>query len=35
MGTDIEWLVIGNVLLRKEDQDASLSQDYKSKYELD
>ncbi len=35
MGTDIEWLAIGNVLLRKEDQDASLSQDYKSKYELD
>ncbi|MEO1159806.1 MAG: carbamoyltransferase C-terminal domain-containing protein, partial [Pseudomonadota bacterium] len=35
MGTDIEWLVIGNVLLRKEDQDPSLSQDYKSKYELD
>jgi len=35
MGTDIEWLAIGNVLLRKEDQDASLAQDYKSKYELD
>ncbi|WP_108883264.1 carbamoyltransferase N-terminal domain-containing protein [Anderseniella sp. Alg231-50] len=35
MGTDIEWLVVGNVLLRKEDQDPSLSQDYKSKYELD
>lgn len=35
MGTDIEWLAIGNVLLRKENQDASLAQDYKSKYELD
>jgi len=35
MGTEIEWLVIGNVLLRKEDQDPALSEDYKSKYELD
>jgi len=35
MGTDIEWLVIGNVLLRKEDQDLALAEDYKSKYELD
>ena len=35
MGTEIEWLVIGNVLLRKEDQDPALAEDYKSKYELD
>lgn len=35
MGTDIEWLVIGNAVLRKEAQDASLAEDYTSKYELD
>jgi len=35
MGTDIEVLVVGNCLLRKEDQDPKLSQDYKSAFELD
>jgi carbamoyltransferase len=35
MGTNIEVLAIGNCLLRKEDQDAKLSQDYKSAFELD
>ena len=35
MGTDIEILVCGNSLLRKEDQDKKLAQDYKNKYELD
>jgi len=35
MGTDIEWLAIGNCILRKEHQDPSLIQDYKNKYELD
>jgi carbamoyltransferase len=35
MGTDIEWLSVGNAILRKEDQDTSLAEDYKSKYELD
>ncbi|MGI9514971.1 MAG: carbamoyltransferase family protein [Anderseniella sp.] len=35
MGTGIEWLAIGNVVLRKEDQDKSLSEDYTTKYELD
>ena len=35
MGTDIEVLVVGNCLLRKEDQDPTLSQDYKSAFELD
>jgi carbamoyltransferase len=35
MGTNIEVLAIGNCLLRKEDQDPKLSQDYKSAFELD
>ena len=35
MGTEIELLVIGNTILRKEEQDMSLSQNYKNKYELD
>lgn len=35
MGTDIEWLVVGGCVLRKEQQDPSLAQDYKTKYDLD
>jgi carbamoyltransferase len=35
MGTEIELLVVGNCLLRKEEQDASLIKDYKNAYELD
>ncbi|WP_406644761.1 carbamoyltransferase [Aliisedimentitalea scapharcae] len=35
MGTDIEWLVVGNAVLRKEQQDPALAEDYKNKYELD
>ncbi len=35
MGTDIELLVIGNCVLRKEAQDQSLKENYESKYELD
>ncbi|MEM7318317.1 MAG: carbamoyltransferase [Pseudomonadota bacterium] len=35
MGTEIEWLVVGNCVLRKEDQNAELIEDYKNKYELD
>ncbi len=35
MGTDIEVLVVGNCLLRKEEQDPQLSRDYKSAFELD
>lgn len=35
MGSDIEMLVIGNCLLRKERQDQALAQDYKTKFELD
>jgi carbamoyltransferase len=35
MGTEIEILACGNSLLRKEDQDKKLAQDYQNKYELD
>ncbi|MBI2585946.1 MAG: hypothetical protein HYW28_08765, partial [Rhodospirillales bacterium] len=35
MGTDIELLVIGDCLLRKEDQDPALKLDYKNAFELD
>ena len=35
MGTDIETLVIGNCLLRKEQQDPSLKLDYKETFALD
>ena len=35
MGTEIEALAIGNCFLRKENQDPSLKQDYKSAFELD
>ena len=32
---EIEFLVVGNCLLKKEDQNPELVQDYKDKYELD
>jgi len=35
MGTEIERLVVGNCILRKEDQDPSLAADYKAAFELD
>ncbi len=35
MGTGIEWLSIGNAVLRKEDQDPALVEDYRNKYEPD
>lgn len=35
MGTGIEVLAIGNCILRKEDQDPALVENYKDKYELD
>jgi len=35
MGTDMEMLVIGNVVLDKEKQDKLLAEDYKERYELD
>jgi carbamoyltransferase len=35
MGTEIEMLVVGNCVLRKEDQDFALRRDYKNEFELD
>ncbi len=35
MGTEIDLLVVGNQVLRKDDQDPALAEDYKNKYELD
>ena len=35
MGTGLDLLVIGNYVLRKEQQDKSLTDDYKEKYEPD
>lgn len=35
MGTDMDTLVIGNVVLRKSEQDPRLQEDYKDKFELD
>jgi carbamoyltransferase len=35
MGTEIEMLVIGDCVLRKEDQDPKLRRDYKDMFELD
>ncbi len=35
MGSDIELLVIGDCLLRKEAQDPALAKDYSDKFELD
>lgn len=35
MGTDIEFLAVGNSIMRKEHQDKSLIKDYKNAYELD
>ena len=35
MGTEAEVLVVGNSLLKKEDQDPALAQDYKDAFELD
>ena len=35
MGTDIDWLVVGNAVLKKEAQTASRTADYRDQYELD
>jgi carbamoyltransferase len=35
MGNELDLLVIGNCMLRKDKQDKSLIEDYKGKYELD
>jgi carbamoyltransferase len=35
MGSEIDVLVVGNCLLKKEDQDPALKLDYKNAFELD
>ena len=35
MGTELEMLVINNIILKKSNQDSGLKLDYKKKYELD
>ncbi len=35
MGNDIELLVVGNCMVRKNEQNAALKIDYKDKFELD
>lgn len=35
MGTDLDVLVVDNLVLMKEAQDAALTEKYESKYELD
>jgi len=35
MGTEIDLLVVGNCVLRKKDQDASLKRDYRDEFEPD
>jgi carbamoyltransferase len=35
MGTEMEFLTIGNCILRKEEQDPAQVKDYKNTYELD
>ena len=35
MGTEIDMLVVGNSVLRKEEQDPALRVNYKDQFELD
>jgi len=35
MGTELDYLVIGNCILDKKDQNLSLKKDYKTEFELD
>jgi len=35
MGTELDLLVVGNCVLRKERQNKSMTKDYKDKYDLD
>ena len=35
MGTDVDLLVAGNCLLKKEEQDLALQRDYKFAFQLD
>ena len=35
MGTEIEMLAVGNCILRKDEQNPALKQDYKNEFALD
>jgi len=35
MGTELDLVVVGNFILKKEQQDSSLAEDYRNKHELD
>ncbi len=35
MGTEIEMLAVGNCILRKDEQNSALKQEYKDAFELD
>jgi carbamoyltransferase len=35
MGTELDLLVVGNSMLRKQDQDPTLRVSYKDEFELD
>ena len=35
MGTELDLLVVGNYILKKEEQDNQLNKKYYQKYELD
>jgi carbamoyltransferase len=35
MGTELDLLVVGNMILHKQEQDISLKESYKEKYKLD
>jgi carbamoyltransferase len=35
MGTELDLLVVGNSMLRKQDQDLALRRAYKDQFELD
>jgi carbamoyltransferase len=35
MGTELDVLIVGNCVLKKEQQDVSFSEDYKEKYDMD
>jgi carbamoyltransferase len=35
MGTELDMLVVGNMILHKQEQNISLKESYKEKYKLD
>jgi carbamoyltransferase len=35
MGTELDLLVIGNSILRKEDQNPALAEKYEARYDMD